>query len=96
VVVLKFDVYCVVGMEISSAPIILYCVWACWQINLDSKTREETAVKMSSPDRLTFEIAQKRIQALMAKDSYPRFLRSEFYRRQLTQFKLSPTLATTH
>jgi len=66
------------------------------QINLDSKTREETAVKMSSPDRATFEVAQKRIQALMAKDSYPRFLRSEFYRQQLTQFKLSPTtLAST-
>ena len=71
------------------------CVYVCWQINLDSKTREETAVKMSAPDRATFEVAQKRIQSLMAKDSYPRFLRSEFYRRQLAQFKLSPTLAAT-
>jgi len=52
-------------------------------------------VKMSAPDRATFEVAQKRIQSLMAKDSYPRFLRSEFYRRQLAQFKLSPTLAAT-
>jgi len=52
-------------------------------------------VKMSAPDRTTFEVAQKRIQALMAKDSYPRFLRSDFYRRQRTQFKLSPTLGAT-
>jgi len=71
---------------------VCVCVCVCMQINLDSKTREETAVKMVSPDRMTFEVAQKRIQALMAKDSYPRFLRSEFYRHQLAQFKLSPTL----
>jgi len=53
------------------------------EINLDSKTRESTGVAMSSPDRTTFEVAQKRIQALMDKDSYPRFLRSDVYQELL-------------
>jgi regulator of G-protein signaling len=62
------------------------------QINLDSATRELTAARMSSPDRSTFEIAQKRIQALMAKDSYPRFLRSDVYRQQLEALKVNISL----
>lgn len=62
------------------------------EINLDSKTREATATRMSSPDRSTFEIAQKRIQALMEKDSYPRFLRSDVYRRQLEALKVNISL----
>jgi len=63
------------------------------EINLDSKTREETAAKMASPNRTTFELAQKRIVALMAKDSYPRFLRSDVYRNQLALFKVQVNLA---
>ena len=54
-------------------------IMALFQINLDSKTRLLTANNMSSPNRQTFEIAQKRIQALMEKDSYRRFLQSDVY-----------------
>ncbi len=50
-----------------------------FQINLDSKTREATLESLGHPNRHTFEVAQKRIQALMEKDSYPRFLHSDVY-----------------
>jgi len=43
---------------------------------------------MASPNRRTFEQAQKRIQALMAKDSYRRFLESEFYQDLLAEYKI--------
>lgn len=59
------------------------------EINLDSQTRELTAAKMVKPDHQTFDMAQKRIQSLMEKDSYPRFLRSDVYHRLAAQFKIS-------
>lgn len=49
------------------------------QINLNADMRRSVALSMNSIDRRTFENAQRRIQALMAKDSYPRFLESRFY-----------------
>ncbi|XP_067865525.1 regulator of G-protein signaling 3-like [Heterodontus francisci] len=49
------------------------------EVNLDSHTREVTTSNIQSPTRSTFDLAQKRIFGLMEKDSYPRFLRSEFY-----------------
>ena len=49
------------------------------QVNLDSDTRMETVVGLESPTRETFDVAQHKIQALMAKDSYPRFLESDLY-----------------
>ena len=55
----------------------------CLQINLDSKTRLLTSNHMSRPNRQTFEVAQKRIEALMEKDSYPRFLQSDVYQELL-------------
>ena len=48
-------------------------------MNLDSKTRLATIQSIEHPNKHTFEPAQKRIQALMEKDSYPRFLRSDTY-----------------
>lgn len=49
------------------------------QINLDSKTRMITVTNLEHPTRHAFEDAQKKIQALMEKDSYPRFLESDLY-----------------
>ncbi|XP_046576232.1 LOW QUALITY PROTEIN: uncharacterized protein LOC124284213 [Haliotis rubra] len=53
------------------------------EINLDSKTRVKTLGNLSQVTRQTFEDAQRRVQALMEKDSYPRFLQSELYQRLL-------------
>lgn len=68
------------------------------QINLSSKTREATAGLVGSPNRHTFETAQRRIQALMEKDSYPRFLQADVYQDllgdQKAHFKLNFTWAT--
>ncbi|XP_059153594.1 regulator of G-protein signaling 3-like isoform X2 [Physella acuta] len=50
------------------------------EINLDSKTRNLTFESVTSnPNRQTFDEAQRRVQALMEKDSYRRFLESEVY-----------------
>jgi regulator of G-protein signaling len=64
-------------------------VQATHEINLDSKTRLVTKNNMTSPNKHTFEQAQKRIQALMEKDSYPRFLRSEPYQQLLRDHKVT-------
>ncbi|ELT89692.1 hypothetical protein CAPTEDRAFT_104275, partial [Capitella teleta] len=65
------------------------------EINLSSKTREATAGLVGSPNRHTFETAQRRIQALMEKDSYPRFLQADVYQDllgdQKAHFKLNFT-----
>uniref|UniRef100_A0A5K3FMN1 RGS domain-containing protein n=1 Tax=Mesocestoides corti TaxID=53468 RepID=A0A5K3FMN1_MESCO len=57
------------------------------EINLDSVTRDQTISELSSPSAHTFENAQKRIQALMERDSYGRFLRSDLYLTLLQQAK---------
>uniref|UniRef100_A0A1I8IXJ3 CCHC-type domain-containing protein n=2 Tax=Macrostomum lignano TaxID=282301 RepID=A0A1I8IXJ3_9PLAT len=62
------------------------------QVNLDSTTRLATINAMGSPDSHLFEQAQKRIQALMEKDSYQRFLRSEVYQALV---KDAPTSAAS-
>ncbi|KAK3588659.1 hypothetical protein CHS0354_033504 [Potamilus streckersoni] len=49
------------------------------EINLDSKTRLLTEGDLAHPTADTFSTAQKRIQLLMEKDSYPRFLESDVY-----------------
>lgn len=49
------------------------------EVNLDSNTRDITNHNILLPTRNCFDLAQKRIYGLMEKDSYPRFLRSEFY-----------------
>ncbi|TGZ46599.1 hypothetical protein CRM22_011103 [Opisthorchis felineus] len=54
-------------------------VQAVREVNLDSKTRLETEAEIANPTVHTLDNAQKRIQALMEKDSYRRFLRSEVY-----------------
>uniref|UniRef100_UPI00358FC889 regulator of G-protein signaling 4-like n=1 Tax=Myxine glutinosa TaxID=7769 RepID=UPI00358FC889 len=49
------------------------------EVNLDSCTRELTIGSLANPTSETFVLAQKRIFGLMEKDSYTRFLRSDFY-----------------
>ncbi|KAM7393860.1 hypothetical protein PAMP_020697 [Pampus punctatissimus] len=46
------------------------------EVNLDAETREALLSVMESPSADTFNKAQQRIYTLMAKDSFPRFLRS--------------------
>ncbi|XP_071771390.1 regulator of G-protein signaling 5 [Centroberyx gerrardi] len=46
------------------------------EVNLDAETREALLGVMDSPAADTFSKAQQRIYNLMAKDSFPRFLRS--------------------
>ncbi|BHF58610.1 hypothetical protein SprV_0100156200 [Sparganum proliferum] len=46
------------------------------EVNLDSKTRLKTISALNTPNQRLFDSAQKKIQALMEKDSYQRFLRS--------------------
>ncbi|VDO11686.1 unnamed protein product [Rodentolepis nana] len=57
------------------------------EINLDSVTRDQTIAELMSPTTHTFENAQKRIQALMERDSYGRFLRSDLFLTLLNQAK---------
>ncbi|KAM9313658.1 regulator of G-protein signaling 5 [Pholidichthys leucotaenia] len=47
------------------------------EVNLDAETREALLSVMESPCGDTFNNAQQRIYSLMAKDSFPRFLRSQ-------------------
>lgn len=49
------------------------------EVNLDSDTKAKTTTNVENPTREAFIPAQHKIQALMAKDSYPRFIESEFY-----------------
>ncbi|XP_041789096.1 regulator of G-protein signaling 5 [Chelmon rostratus] len=46
------------------------------EVNLDAETREAVLSVVDSLCADTFDKAQKRIYSLMAKDSFPRFLRS--------------------
>ncbi|XP_055060185.1 regulator of G-protein signaling 16 [Misgurnus anguillicaudatus] len=48
------------------------------EVNLDSETREMLTDLMETPTAETFDEAQHRIFTLMAKDSFPRFLRSTY------------------
>ena len=48
-------------------------------MNLDTETRMSTIANVDNPPLETFDRAQKRIQNLMEKDSYQRFLKSELY-----------------
>ena len=50
-----------------------------FQVNLDTETRMSTIANIDNPPLDTFDRAQRRIQGLMEKDSYQRFLKSELY-----------------
>ncbi|XP_076343564.1 uncharacterized protein LOC143243788 isoform X2 [Tachypleus tridentatus] len=55
------------------------------EVNLDSTTRNTIFNNLSSPDHHSFDQAQKRIQGLMERDTYLRFLQSELYLELLQQ-----------
>uniref|UniRef100_A0A8C1PCM8 Regulator of G-protein signaling 1 n=1 Tax=Cyprinus carpio TaxID=7962 RepID=A0A8C1PCM8_CYPCA len=49
------------------------------QVNIDSGTRTNITNNISEPNLSSFDTAQKMIFSLMARDCYPRFLKSDFY-----------------
>ncbi|XP_051254297.1 regulator of G-protein signaling 21 isoform X2 [Dicentrarchus labrax] len=49
------------------------------QINIDCGTRENITKNISQPTLTSFDSAQKLIYSLMARDCYPRFLKSDIY-----------------
>ncbi|KAM4604695.1 uncharacterized protein ACJ7VT_017030 [Polymixia lowei] len=49
------------------------------QINIDCGTREKITNNISQPTLTSFDAAQKLIYSLMARDCYPRFLKSDVY-----------------
>uniref|UniRef100_A0A8D1ICB9 Regulator of G protein signaling 21 n=1 Tax=Sus scrofa TaxID=9823 RepID=A0A8D1ICB9_PIG len=50
------------------------------EINIDFSTRDLISKNIAEPTRKCFDEAQKLIYSLMAKDSFPRFLKSEIYK----------------
>ena len=53
------------------------------KVSLDSRVREVINKNMVEPSPHTFDEAQLQIYTLMHRDSYPRFLNSQIYRRLL-------------
>uniref|UniRef100_A0A3Q0SML3 Regulator of G-protein signaling 1 n=1 Tax=Amphilophus citrinellus TaxID=61819 RepID=A0A3Q0SML3_AMPCI len=49
------------------------------QINIDCGTRENITKNISQPTLTSFDTAQKLVYSLMARDCYPRFLKSDIY-----------------
>uniref|UniRef100_A0A3Q2QU87 Regulator of G-protein signaling 1 n=1 Tax=Fundulus heteroclitus TaxID=8078 RepID=A0A3Q2QU87_FUNHE len=49
------------------------------QINIDCTTRENITKNISQPTLTSFDTAQKLVYSLMARDCYPRFLKSDIY-----------------
>jgi uncharacterized protein YhdP len=56
-------------------------LFADFQVNLDSETRllTLTNVQSNNPDQHVFDRAQRRIQHMMERDSYLRFLQSKLF-----------------
>ncbi|XP_014288997.1 regulator of G-protein signaling 7 isoform X3 [Halyomorpha halys] len=62
------------------------------EINIDSKTQEESLAEMKAPSRFTFEAAAHHVYTvLLAKDCYPRFIRSDQYKSLLANALQPPT-----
>nr|XP_036281339.1 regulator of G-protein signaling 5 [Pipistrellus kuhlii] len=49
------------------------------EVNIDHLTKDITLRNLLEPSPSSFDVAQKRVHALMENDSLPRFVRSEFY-----------------
>jgi len=61
-------------------------IHACREINLDAQTRILIRDNMTNPNKHTFEEAEHKIQGLMERDSYPRFLQSDVYQKLLKEY----------
>lgn len=59
------------------------------EVNLDSATRMTTVSNLENPSNETFLVAQHKIQALMEKDSYSRFIESELFQQILESLSKS-------
>lgn len=59
------------------------------QVSLDSRVREVINRNMVDPTPHTFDEAQLQIYTLMHRDSYPRFLNSQMYKKLLEESQLS-------
>lgn len=55
----------------------------CSQINIDQRTREVIRRNLETPTTESFDAAQRIVYALMEKDSYPRFIKSDIYQALL-------------
>ncbi|KAK5906836.1 hypothetical protein CesoFtcFv8_004745 [Champsocephalus esox] len=64
------------------------------EINIDHETRDITRANIQEPSTDAFDPAQHKIYMLMAKDCYPRFLRSQAYGDLVCQAKPSATATT--
>ncbi|XP_056132644.1 regulator of G-protein signaling 16 [Lampris incognitus] len=64
------------------------------EINIDHETCDITKANMLSPSSSCFDLAQHKIYMLMAKDCYPRFLRSPAYRELAFQASNKSTKQT--
>lgn len=53
------------------------------EVNIDHFTKGLTLKNLAAPSPSSFDVAQRRVHALMEKDSLPRFLRSEFFQELL-------------
>ncbi|KAI5607390.1 regulator of G-protein signaling 5-like [Silurus asotus] len=71
--------------KLSSKAQLIYTLFinadAPQEVNLDGETREALMDRMDAPAADTFAEAQQRIFTLMAKDSFPRFLHSTYYKQ---------------
>uniref|UniRef100_A0A8C7PQG4 Regulator of G protein signaling 16 n=2 Tax=Oncorhynchus mykiss TaxID=8022 RepID=A0A8C7PQG4_ONCMY len=61
------------------------CTDAPREVNIDHETRDITRANLKDPSTSCFDMAQHRIYLLMAKDCYPRFLRSPAYKDLISQ-----------
>ncbi|KAM4628975.1 regulator of G-protein signaling 16 [Polymixia lowei] len=61
------------------------------EINIDHETHDITKANMLAPSSSCFDTAQHKIYMLMAKDCYPRFLRSPAYRELVCQASMKST-----
>jgi hypothetical protein len=66
------------------------------EVNLEIQLRMATADNIKTPSVDSFDRAQKRIQALMEKDSYPRFLESDLYKNLCGSYVNTSAVALTN